>query len=74
MKWIYVKDVPASILPVTCSHDIQEVPYQKGIEIFKIVHSYDSNQSSILEYSGKYQNKKKHVDNNNDNANTHLTI
>jgi hypothetical protein len=51
VKWIYVKDVPNSQLrhirlennenkPVTNSRDTQEVPFEKGKQVLKIMHNY----------------------------------
>ncbi|CAG0887497.1 unnamed protein product [Darwinula stevensoni] len=51
VKWIYVKDVPNTQLrhirlennenkPVTNSRDTQEVPYEKGKQVLKIMHHY----------------------------------
>ncbi|XP_074656217.1 YTH domain-containing family protein 1-like isoform X2 [Tubulanus polymorphus] len=51
VKWIYVKDVPNSQLrhirlennenkPVTNSRDTQEVKYEKGKQVWKIMHNY----------------------------------
>ena len=76
VKWIFVKDVPYTVLgaiklennkmkPVTRSRDTQEVPYLKGIELLKLFHSY-KNLLSVLEYSEKYE---KEVDNNNNKNN-----
>ncbi|RWS30012.1 YTH domain family protein 1-like protein [Leptotrombidium deliense] len=51
VKWIYVKDVPNAQLrhirlennenkPVTNSRDTQEVPYEKGKAVLKILHNF----------------------------------
>ncbi|XP_074601856.1 uncharacterized protein LOC141855645 isoform X2 [Brevipalpus obovatus] len=51
VKWVYVKDVPNAQLrhirlennenkPVTNSRDTQEVPYEKGKAVLKIIHNY----------------------------------
>ena len=51
VKWIYVKDVPNSQLrhiklenndnkPVTNSRDTQEIPYEKGKHVLRIIHQY----------------------------------
>jgi hypothetical protein len=51
VRWIYVKDVPNAQLrhirlennenkPVTNSRDTQEVPYEKGKQVIKIMHHY----------------------------------
>jgi YTH domain-containing family protein len=51
VRWIYVKDVPNAQLrhirlennenkPVTNSRDTQEVPFEKGKQVIKIMHHY----------------------------------
>ena len=51
VRWVYVKDVPNSQLrhiklenndnkPVTNSRDTQEIPYEKGKQVLRIIHQY----------------------------------
>jgi len=51
VKWVYVKDVPNAQLrhirlennenkPVTNSRDTQEVPFEKGKQVIKIMHHF----------------------------------
>lgn len=68
VKWIYVKDVPNSLLrniklenndnkPVTNSRDTQEIPYDKGIQVLKVFHTYN-HSSSILDDFEHYERKQ----------------
>ena len=68
VKWIYVKDVPNSILrtiklenndnkPVTNSRDTQEIPFEKGKQVLKIFHSFNYT-SSILDDFDHYERKQ----------------
>ncbi len=68
VKWIYVKDVPNSLLrniklenndnkPVTNSRDTQEIPYDKGRQVLKVFHTY-SHSSSILDDFEHYERKQ----------------
>lgn len=56
VKWIYVKDVPNTLLrqirlennenkPVTNSRDTQEVPNPKGLQMLEIIHGYQHTTS-----------------------------
>jgi hypothetical protein len=69
VKWIYVKDVPNGQLrhirlennenkPVTNSRDTQEVPLEKGKQVFKIIHSYQAT-SSIFDDFEHYEEKER---------------
>jgi len=68
VKWIYVKDVPNSLLrniklenndnkPVTNSRDTQEIPYEKGRQVLKVFHTYN-HSSSILDDFEHYERKQ----------------
>jgi len=68
VKWIYVKDVPNSLLrniklenndnkPVTNSRDTQEIPYDKGRQVLKVFHTYN-HSSSILDDFEHYERKQ----------------
>lgn len=62
LKWIYIKDVPNGALrhirltntpeqkPVTNSRDTQELPFEGGIEMLKIFHSYTPRTSLLQDY------------------------
>ena len=69
VRWIYVKDVPNGQLrhirlennenkPVTNSRDTQEVPSDKGKQVFKIIHSYQAT-SSIFDDFEHYEEKER---------------
>ncbi|ORY55336.1 YT521-B-like domain-domain-containing protein, partial [Leucosporidium creatinivorum] len=59
VRWIYIKDVPLASLrhirlsntpenkPVTSSRDTQEVPYEAGLEVLRILSSYQSRTSLL---------------------------
>lgn len=75
VKWIYVKDVPNSMLrniklenndnkPVTNSRDTQEIPFDKGVQVLNIFHTYQ-HTSSIFEDFEHYEQAK--VTTSNDN-------
>ncbi|BGP14026.1 hypothetical protein JCM10213v2_001964 [Rhodosporidiobolus nylandii] len=63
VRWIYIKDVPLSALrhirlsntpenkPVTSSRDTQEVPYDAGLEVLRIIASYQSRTSLLQDYA-----------------------
>lgn len=66
VKWIYVKDIPNSILrnirlennenkPVTNSRDTQEIPFEKGKQVLKIFHTFN-HTSSIFDDFEHYEN------------------
>lgn len=68
VKWIYVKDVPNSILrniklennenkPVTNSRDTQEIPFEKGKQVLKIFHTYN-HSSSIFDDFEHYEKRQ----------------
>ena len=68
IKWIYVKDVPNSVLrhirlennenkPVTNSRDTQEVPYDKGRQVLKHIHNY-KHTTSIFDDFSHYEKKE----------------
>lgn len=68
VKWVYVKDVPNSLLrniklenndnkPVTNSRDTQEIPYDKGRQVLKVFHTYN-HSSSILDDFEHYERKQ----------------
>ncbi|XP_023215238.1 YTH domain-containing family protein 2-like isoform X1 [Centruroides sculpturatus] len=68
VKWIYVKDVPNSHLrhirlenndnkPVTNSRDTQEVPPDKGKQVLKVIHSYNS-LTSIFDDFNHYEKRQ----------------
>lgn len=73
VRWIYVKDVPNSQLrhirlennenkPVTNSRDTQEVPYDKGVNVLKIIHGY-SHTTSIFDDFTHYEKRQEEGDN-----------
>ncbi|GAA5996453.1 mRNA-binding phosphate metabolism regulator [Rhodotorula paludigena] len=63
VRWIYIKDVPLSALrhirlsntpenkPVTSSRDTQEVPYDAGLEVLRIIASYQSRTSLLQDFA-----------------------
>ncbi|CAF0844174.1 unnamed protein product [Brachionus calyciflorus] len=68
VKWIYVKDVPNSLLrniklenndnkPVTNSRDTQEIPFDKGIQVLKVFHTFQ-HSSSIFDDFDHYENTR----------------
>ena len=68
IKWIYVKDVPNSVLrhirlennenkPVTNSRDTQEVLPDKGKQVLKLIHNY-KHTTSIFDDFGHYEKKE----------------
>lgn len=68
VKWIYVKDVPNTVLrhirlenndnkPVTNSRDTQEVPADKGRQVLKIIANY-KHQTSIFDDFGHYERRQ----------------
>jgi hypothetical protein len=68
VKWIYVKDVPNSLLrniklenndnkPVTNSRDTQEIPFDKGKQVLKIFHTY-AHTSSIFDDFDHYEKRQ----------------
>lgn len=74
VRWVYVKDVPNSQLrhirlennenkPVTNSRDTQEVPYDKGLGVFKIIHAY-SHTTSIFDDFTHYEKRQEEGDSN----------
>ncbi|XKL62181.1 hypothetical protein PGB90_002014 [Kerria lacca] len=74
VRWIYVKDVPNPQLrhirlennenkPVTNSRDTQEVPYEKGVSVLKIIHSY-SHTTSIFDDFTHYEKRQEEGDSN----------
>ena len=79
VKWIYVKDVPNSLLrniklenndnkPVTNSRDTQEIPFDKGKQVLKIFHTY-SHTSSIFDDFDHYEKRQDQELNTNPLAN-----
>ncbi|ODN05110.1 YTH domain-containing family protein 1 [Orchesella cincta] len=72
VKWVYVKDVPNSQLrnirlennenkPVTNSRDTQEVPYEKGKQVLKILHTYP-HTTSIFDDFTHYEKRQEEED------------
>lgn len=68
-RWIYVKDVPNTMLrhirlennenkSVTYSRDTQEVPYNQGVQVLRIIHSY-KHETSIFDDFQHYENLQK---------------
>ncbi|KAM0792512.1 hypothetical protein ACM66B_005182 [Microbotryomycetes sp. NB124-2] len=63
VKWLFIKDVPLAALrhirlsntpenkPVTSSRDTQEVPYDAGLEVLKILATYQSRTSLLQDYA-----------------------
>lgn len=63
LRWIYIKDVPLASLrhirlsntpenkPVTSSRDTQEVPYDAGCEVLRILSSYQSRTSLLQDFA-----------------------
>jgi len=83
VKWIYVKDVPNSLLrniklenndnkPVTNSRDTQEIPFEKGKQVLKVFHTYN-HSSSILDDFEHYERKQEedHYKHLNTTTNSH---
>lgn len=61
VKWIFVKDVPNSLLrniklenndnkPVTNSRDTQEIPFDKGKQVLKVFHTYNHSSSMFDDF------------------------
>lgn len=68
VKWIYVKDVPNQQFrgirlenndnkPVTNSRDTQEIPYEKGRQMLRILHSFP-HKTSIFDDFQYYESKQ----------------
>ncbi|GAA5896150.1 hypothetical protein JCM5296_007246 [Sporobolomyces johnsonii] len=63
VRWIYIKDVPLNALrhirlsntpenkPVTSSRDTQEVPYDAGLEVLRIIATYQSRTSLLQDFA-----------------------
>ncbi|GAA5920186.1 hypothetical protein JCM1841_006636 [Sporobolomyces salmonicolor] len=63
VRWIYIKDVPLNALrhirlsntpenkPVTSSRDTQEVPYEAGLEVLRIIATYQSRTSLLQDFA-----------------------
>lgn len=77
VQWIYVKDVPNSLLrniklenndnkPVTNSRDTQEIPFDKGVQVLKVFHTFQ-HSSSIFDDFDHYENTKHEDENLNNN-------
>lgn len=78
VKWIYVKDVPNTLLrqirlennedkPVTNSRDTQEVPNPQGLKMLEIIHGFKHTTSIFDDFSHYEQRQeeedsRKHVD------------
>lgn len=69
VKWLYVKDVPNQQLrsirlennenkPVTNSRDTQEVPYEKGRQVVRIIHDFKHTTSLFDDFSHYEQRQK----------------
>uniref|UniRef100_A0A0A9Z3Q8 YTH domain family protein 2 n=2 Tax=Lygus hesperus TaxID=30085 RepID=A0A0A9Z3Q8_LYGHE len=72
VKWIYVKDVPNGQLrhirlennenkPVTNSRDTQEVPFERGKQVLRIIHSY-RHTTSIFDDFIHYERRQEEED------------
>nr|XP_045583431.1 YTH domain-containing family protein 2-like isoform X2 [Procambarus clarkii] len=72
VKWIYVKDVPNNQLrhirldnnenkPVTNSRDTQEVPYEKGKQVLKIINQY-RHSTSIFDDFSHYEKRQEETE------------
>ena len=89
VKWIFIKDVPNATFrhiiiesnegkPVTQSRDSQEVPYEQGKEMLKLMFAHNSKTSmldSFSEYENRQQNfrpRSSHYNNNN-NVNSNVS-
>lgn len=87
-RWIYVKDVPNSQLrhirlennenkSVTHSRDTQEVPYNQGVQVLRIIHSF-KHETSIFDDFQHYENLQKLEDSKKSGAplppSSHSTI
>ncbi|GAA5941865.1 mRNA-binding phosphate metabolism regulator [Sporobolomyces koalae] len=80
VRWIYIKDVPLNALrhirlnntpenkPVTSSRDTQEVPYDAGLEVLRIIATYQS-RASLLQDFAWYEAQHRH-DKSSDDAGT----
>ncbi|KAK4058693.1 hypothetical protein OIO90_000137 [Microbotryomycetes sp. JL221] len=63
VRWIYIKDVPLTALrhiklsntpenkPVTSSRDTQEVPYDAGLDVLRILATFQSRTSLLQDYA-----------------------
>ena len=72
VRWIYVKDVPNVQLrhirlennenkPVTNSRDTQEVPFEKGKQVLRIIHTY-RHSTSIFDDFVHYEKRQEEED------------
>jgi hypothetical protein len=72
VRWVYVKDVPNVQLrhirlennegkPVTNSRDTQEVPFEKGRQVLKIMHQY-RHSTSIFDDFSHYEKRQEEED------------
>uniref|UniRef100_A0A336LLS9 CSON001857 protein n=1 Tax=Culicoides sonorensis TaxID=179676 RepID=A0A336LLS9_CULSO len=72
VRWIYVKDVPNTQLrairlennenkPVTNSRDTQEVPNDKGEQVWRIIHSY-KHSTSLFDDFVHYEQRQREED------------
>ncbi|XP_030749638.1 YTH domain-containing family protein 3 isoform X1 [Sitophilus oryzae] len=72
VRWVYVKDVPNVQLrhirlenndnkPVTNSRDAQEVPYARGLQVLRIMHSY-RHSTSIFDDFIHYEKRQEEED------------
>lgn len=72
VRWIYVKDVPNAQLrhirlennenkPVTNSRDTQEVPFEKGRQVLRVMHSY-KHTTSIFDDFIHYERRQEEED------------
>nr|CAD7598349.1 unnamed protein product [Timema genevievae] len=73
VRWVYVKDVPNVQLrhirlennenkPVTNSRDTQEVPFEKGKQVLRILHGYQ-HSTSIFDDFVHYEKRQEEEDN-----------
>jgi hypothetical protein len=63
VRWIFIKDVPLASLrhirlsntpenkPVTSSRDTQEVPYDAGLEVLRVLATYQSRTSLLQDFA-----------------------
>lgn len=82
VKWVYVKDVPNVQLrhirlennknkPVTNSRDTQEVPFEKGKQVLKIIHQY-RHSTSIFDDFVHYEKRQEEEDQRKAMTTTHV--
>ena len=82
VKWIFIKDVPNATFrhiiiesnegkPVTQSRDSQEVPYEQGKEMLKLLFNHNS-KTSMLDSFSEYENRQNFRPRSHSNYNSNI--